>query len=48
MKYQLDLEEYSLYLDRELEEVKYFDAGDIPLPFGNPEKSLAEIKDFCT
>lgn len=42
----IGLEEYSPYLNRELEEVKYFDAGDIPLPFGNPEKSLAEIEKF--
>ncbi|MDU1844868.1 MAG: agmatinase [Niallia nealsonii] len=40
------LEEYSPYLDRELEEVKYFDAGDIPLPFGNPQRSLDMIEDF--
>jgi agmatinase len=40
------LEEYSAYLDRELEEVKYFDAGDIPLPFGNPQKSIDIIEDF--
>ena len=33
----IGLEEYSLYLDRELGDVKFFDAGDIPLPFGNPE-----------
>ena len=42
----IGLEEYSFYLDRELGDVPFFDAGDIPLPFGNPEKSLAEIKDF--
>ncbi|PLT35904.1 agmatinase [Bacillus sp. V5-8f] len=42
----IGLEEYSPYLDRELEEVKYFDAGDIPLPFGNPQKSLDIIEDF--
>ncbi len=42
----IGLEEYSLYLDRELGDVKFFDAGDIPLPFGNPEKSLIEIKNF--
>ncbi|MFC7685861.1 agmatinase [Ureibacillus sp. GCM10028918] len=42
----IGLEEYSLYLDRELDDVKFFDAGDIPLPFGNPEKSLKEIKEF--
>ncbi|KLV27460.1 agmatinase [Niallia circulans] len=40
------LEEYSPYLDRELEEVKYFDAGDIPLPFGNPQRSLDMIEEF--
>ena len=40
------LEEYSLYLDRELADVKFFDAGDIPLPFGNPERSVAMIEEF--
>lgn len=40
------LEEYSAYLDRELEEVKYYDAGDIPLPFGNAQRSLDMIEDF--
>lgn len=40
------LEEYSPYLDRELDEVKFFDAGDIPLPFGNAQKSLDEIEKF--
>lgn len=40
------LEEYSAYLDRELEDVKYFDAGDIPLPFGNPQKSIDLIEEF--
>lgn len=40
------LEEYSPYLERELEEVKFFDAGDIPLPFGNAQKSLDEIEKF--
>jgi agmatinase len=42
----IGLEEYSAYLDRELEEVKYYDAGDIPLPFGNPQKSIDIIEDF--
>jgi len=40
------LEEYSAYLDRELEEVKYFDAGDIPLPFGNAQRSLDMIEEY--
>ncbi|GHH97962.1 agmatinase [Neobacillus kokaensis] len=42
----IGLEEYSPYLDRELDEVKYFDAGDIPLPFGNPHKSLDLIEEY--
>ena len=41
------LEEYSAYLDRELDvDVKYFDAGDIPLPFGNAQRSLDLIEEF--
>ncbi|GAB6933592.1 agmatinase [Calditerricola satsumensis] len=39
------LEEYSPYLDRHLDEVAYFDAGDIPLPFGNAARSLERIRD---
>jgi agmatinase len=42
----IGLEEYSAYLDRELEDVKYYDAGDIPLPFGNPQKSIDVIEEF--
>jgi len=42
----IGLEEYSPYLDRLLEEVRYFDAGDIPLPFGNVEGSLDAIRSF--
>jgi agmatinase len=42
----IGLEEYSAYLDRELEDVKYYDAGDIPLPFGNPQKSIDIIEEF--
>ncbi|MQR85684.1 agmatinase [Bacillus megaterium] len=42
----IGLEEYSPYLDRELEEVKYFDAGDIPLPFGNPQRSINMIEEY--
>lgn len=39
----LGLEEYSPYLGRDLSEISYFDAGDIPLPFGNPEASVDRI-----
>ncbi|MER2008636.1 MAG: agmatinase [Psychrobacillus sp.] len=42
----IGLEEYSPYLDRELDDVNYFDAGDIPLPFGNAAKSLDLIEGF--
>ncbi|MDG4657664.1 agmatinase [Ectobacillus antri] len=42
----IGLEEYSPYMDRELEEVKYFDAGDIPLPFGNAQRSLDMIEEY--
>jgi agmatinase len=42
----IGLEEYSAYLDRELHEVAYFDAGDIPLPFGNAQRSLDIIEEY--
>lgn len=41
-------EEYSHYLRRELTDITYYDAGDIPLAFGNPEKSLAQIAEFVS
>lgn len=34
------LEEYSVYLDSYLHEKKYYDSGDLILPFGNVKKSL--------
>ncbi|OXS78965.1 agmatinase [Domibacillus enclensis] len=42
----IGLEEYSAYLDRELDEVAYFDAGDIPLPFGNAQRSIDMIEEY--
>nr|WP_236860296.1 agmatinase [Candidatus Formimonas warabiya] len=39
------LEEYSCYLDRDLAEIKYFDCGDLVLPFGNVELSLKIIEE---
>jgi len=42
----IGLEEYSPYLDREMADLTYFDAGDIPLPFGNAQKSLNLIEEF--
>ncbi|MFD2170292.1 agmatinase [Tumebacillus lipolyticus] len=40
------LEEYSPYLDKHLEEVAYFDAGDVPLSFGNPARSVEQLYDY--
>ncbi|GAE44989.1 agmatinase [Mesobacillus boroniphilus JCM 21738] len=42
----IGLEEYSPYLDREMTDLIYFDAGDIPLPFGNAQKSLDLIEEY--
>lgn len=42
----IGLEEYSPYLDRSLEEIRYFDAGDLLLPFGNAARSLDIIGEF--
>lgn len=42
----IGLEEYSPYVDRELGDIRFFDAGDIPLPFGNPARSLEMIEAF--
>ncbi|MTT30959.1 agmatinase [Terrilactibacillus sp. BCM23-1] len=42
----IGLEEYSPYMDKHLEEVNYFDAGDILFPFGNAEKSLGLIEGY--
>lgn len=38
------LETYSPYLDRDLEDYKVFDGGELELPFGNKESALNEIE----
>lgn len=38
------IETYSPALDRDLEEVRFFDAGDLELPFGNPAGALERIE----
>ncbi len=38
------IEEYSPYLDQDLADCIYYDAGDIVLPFGNVPESLDRIK----
>lgn len=44
----IGLEEYSPYLDRSLEDIEYFDAGDLLLPFGNAQRSLDIIGEFVS
>ncbi len=38
------IEEYSIYQDRSLENLEFYDAGDIILPFGNVIESLKRIE----
>lgn len=42
------LETYSPYLDKDLEDVNIFDAGDLEFPFGNTEKVLNVIGEFTS
>ncbi|PYZ91591.1 agmatinase [Salipaludibacillus keqinensis] len=43
----IGLEEYSVYLDRHLEELAVHDAGDMLLPFGNAARSIDMIEQFA-
>lgn len=38
------LETYSPYQDRDLNDITVFDAGDLELPFGSPERALKQIE----
>jgi agmatinase len=40
------LETYSPYLNKDLDDIKLFDGGNLELPFGNTKKSLKKIKQF--
>ena len=40
------IETYSPYQDKDLEDYKIFDAGDLELPFGNSAAALAEIENI--
>lgn len=40
----IGIETYSPYQDRDLENIKVFDGGDLELPFGNPRIALDMIK----
>ncbi|PZD96459.1 agmatinase [Paenibacillus sambharensis] len=42
----IGLEEYSPYLDKSLEDITYFDSGDLLLPFGNAARSLDIIGEY--
>ncbi|HHW49280.1 MAG TPA: agmatinase [Clostridiaceae bacterium] len=37
------LEEYSVYLDKSLKDVRFYDSGDLDIPFGNVDESLCII-----
>jgi len=39
----IGIEEYSIYMDKSLEDYAYFDSGDLDLPIGNVERSLEII-----
>ncbi|QGT99031.1 Agmatinase [Candidatus Syntrophocurvum alkaliphilum] len=38
------IEEYSVYLDKSLEEINYYDVGDLIIPFGNIAESLNRME----
>ncbi|KIL09163.1 agmatinase [Clostridium botulinum] len=40
------IETYSIYQDRDLEDICIFDGGDLELSFGNPENALIDIENF--
>lgn len=41
------IETYSSYQDKDLEDIRVFDGGDLELPFGNTEKVLQMIEDYA-
>jgi agmatinase len=41
----IGIEEYSIYMDKDLNDIKFFDCGDLDLPFGNVEKSLQFLEE---
>ncbi|MFW6138892.1 MAG: agmatinase [Spirochaetota bacterium] len=42
-----DLESYSPYLQKDLEDMKFYDSGDMPVSFSSPEKTQEEIYRFA-
>lgn len=43
----IGLETYSPYQDKSLEDITYYDAGDVELPFGNTEGSLVRMEEVA-
>ena len=41
----IGIETYSPIFDKDLEDCKFYDAGDLELPFGNAQKALDTIKE---
>ena len=44
----IGIETYSPYLDKDLEDYKIFDGGDLEFGFGNPAKVVAKIKEYTS
>ncbi|AGX41862.1 agmatinase [Clostridium saccharobutylicum] len=42
------IETYSIYQNKDLEDMSIFDGGDLELPFGNPQKALDQIEEFAS
>lgn len=42
------IETYSPYLDKDLEDIRVFDGGDLELPFGSPETALDMIEEMTS
>lgn len=40
------IETYSMRQDKDMEDIKVFDGGDLELPFGNPKNALKMIEEF--
>lgn len=41
------IETYSPYQDKDLTDYRFFDGGDLELPFGNPDQALKDIEEFA-
>lgn len=42
------IEEYSIYQDKSLLDMQFYDAGDVTLPFGNVQESLKRIEEVSS